>query len=61
MSEWLIFLPIPFMAGVEILAGWMAHPRDAEYEGLEADPCETCLRWEECNGVDDGCPLKSKR
>ena len=22
-------------------------------------PCETCLRWPECNGVDDTCPLKS--
>ena len=22
------------------------------------DPCETCLRWWECNGVDkDNCPL----
>ena len=21
-------------------------------------PCETCLRWSECNGVDiDNCPL----
>lgn len=20
-------------------------------------PCETCPRWEECNGVDDTCPL----
>jgi len=24
-----------------------------------ADPCETCLRWPECNGVAaDCCPLK---
>ena len=22
------------------------------------DPCESCLRWSECNGVDiDNCPL----
>lgn len=20
------------------------------------DPCETCLRWSECNGVDEQCP-----
>ena len=20
------------------------------------DPCETCLRWPECNGVDEDCP-----
>lgn len=24
----------------------------------EEIPCDTCLRWEECNGVDvDNCPL----
>lgn len=22
------------------------------------DPCETCLRWSECNGVDDKCPWR---
>ena len=22
------------------------------------DPCETCLRWPECNGVDPDCPKK---
>lgn len=25
---------------------------------MNKDPCETCLRWPECNGVDaDTCPL----
>lgn len=23
------------------------------------DPCETCLRWYECNGVDEECPLRA--
>lgn len=24
---------------------------------MKKDPCETCLRWPECNGVDAGnCP-----
>lgn len=23
----------------------------------QQNPCETCLRWEECNGVDKECPL----
>lgn len=27
---------------------------ESEYE----DPCENCLRWDECNGVDrDNCPI----
>lgn len=24
---------------------------------LLSSPCETCLRWDECNGEDDTCPL----
>lgn len=24
------------------------------------DHCETCLRWPECNGVDENCPLRKK-
>lgn len=25
---------------------------------MKKDPCDTCLRWPECNGVDaDTCPL----
>lgn len=27
-----------------------------EYE----DPCVDCLRWGECNGVDDQCPWRMK-
>lgn len=22
------------------------------------EPCETCVRWDECNGVDENCPLR---
>lgn len=25
-----------------------------------SDPCETCLRWAECNGVDKECPLRKQ-
>ena len=24
----------------------------ADYEPVDEDPCEACLRWEECNGVE---------
>lgn len=24
-------------------------------------PCATCLRWPECNGVDDDCPMRRER
>lgn len=22
------------------------------------DPCDKCLRWSECNGVDEACPVR---
>lgn len=25
-----------------------------------SDPCESCLRWAECNGVDKDCPLRKE-
>lgn len=36
--------------------------RSRKHKGSSADspsaaPCETCLRWDECNGADDTCPL----
>ena len=27
---------------------------------MKPDPCDTCVRWSECNGVDDDCPRKEK-
>ena len=34
-----------------------SYPEDFLQEEEES-PCETCLRWEECNGVDkDNCPM----
>ena len=24
----------------------------------DEDPCEQCLRWSECNGVDEACPVR---
>lgn len=25
---------------------------------VKGDPCDTCLRWDECNGVDEGCAIR---
>ncbi len=60
MSEWIHFLIFAILAGVVLVTGWAARPLDAQYEVIEDDPCEICLRWSECNGVDEGCPLRSK-
>lgn len=29
-------------------------------EKYEEEHCETCLRWSECNGVDEDCPLRKE-
>lgn len=34
--------------------------RRAEESEAEEDPCDTCVRWEECNGVDKDCPWKEE-
>ena len=60
MSEWIRFLIFAILAGVVLVTGWAARPLDAQYEVVEDDPCETCLRWSECNGVDEQCPLRRK-
>lgn len=46
-----------------MVASLMRRPRmRRKHETSSADPpsaspCETCLRWDECNGEDDTCPL----
>lgn len=27
-------------------------------EKAAEDPCERCLRWSECEGVDESCPVR---
>ena len=26
----------------------------------ENNPCDSCLRWPECNGVDEDCPWRAE-
>lgn len=36
----------------------IADALEQKQEKPRTDPCETCLRWSECNGVDrDDCPM----
>ena len=30
---------------------------EERHAAAQQSPCETCLRWDECNGVDKECPL----
>lgn len=31
---------------------------DCARQEEQEDPCEKCLRWSECNGVDEDCPWR---
>ena len=33
-------------------------PGKAKKETTKTDPCDTCLRWDECQGVDEACPIR---
>ena len=59
----LFFLLAAFLnaLGVALLClNWQKPPRKDE-PPEEEDPCETCPRWYECNGVDRECPYRSHR
>lgn len=34
--------------------------REEERLAAKEDPCESCLRWSECNGVDEQCPHRKE-
>lgn len=33
---------------------------EQEKEQTHDEPCETCVRWSECNGVDEQCPRRKE-
>lgn len=32
---------------------------DCSRQEEQEDPCDKCLRWSECNGVDEDCPWRA--
>lgn len=40
-----------------VLAMLADYDKQEDKPQKKKDPCECCLRWYECNGVDDDCPL----
>lgn len=50
-----------------VLLNRMGKPMDSVPEGAddlmaenqEQDHCESCVRWSECNGVDDSCQWRN--
>ena len=34
--------------------------QEQKQKAQQASPCETCLRWGECNGIDNQCPHRKE-
>lgn len=67
----IIMLAMVIPAAVALAMGWkkacqecseQTEPQQRHCERSEKDekedPCERCLRWPECNGVDEACPVR---
>lgn len=54
--ESLVLLAILIAALVILGKGTKREPK----ENPAKDHCEQCVRWSECNGVDESCPWRSK-
>ena len=57
--SWIVIL---LVAGVIVfLAAKAVQISHQKQEEQKEDPCDRCLRWPECNGVDEDCPIKKNR
>ena len=56
-----MFLVIAALVLLGLLSYYDAADDIAEEEAERDNPCDTCLRWFECNGIDDECPLQKER
>lgn len=54
--ECLVLLAI-LVAALVILGKLM---KGGTKDNPDRDYCELCVRWSECNGVDESCPWRSK-
>ena len=56
----IIFLVLVVLAGLRIASLYHAETADRRRRKKKENPCESCLRWDECNGVDRECPLRKE-
>lgn len=49
---------ILLVAGVIALIASKALMVSKDNQEEKEDPCDSCLRWSECNGVDKACPVR---
>lgn len=57
-----LFIALLLIVALAVLAYYDAADDIAEEEkekqAERVNPCDTCLRWFECNGIDEDCPIK---
>lgn len=61
MQVAILFLALVAAAALGVLSYYDAADDIAEEEAERDNPCGTCLRWFECNGIDDECPLRKEQ
>lgn len=56
----MIYVAITLVAAFVIIAVLACCKVSSECSGMEEQrqPCSSCPRWEECNGVDEMCPWR---
>ncbi len=52
----ILFCGLVLLAALPLLM--FCKPRNEHAQERQKDPCDKCVRWSECNGVDDDCPLR---
>ena len=53
-----IFLGICVVMAVVLIASREKKAPSPAQKKKTEEPCETCLRWDECNGSDESCPMR---
>ena len=55
----IVFCVLLLAAALPLLV--FCKPRNERAQERQKDPCDSCVRWSECNGVDDDCPLLEEK
>lgn len=54
----LIFIIVCAAFAALVVMGCCRVAGDCARQEEQKDPCEKCVRWGECNGVDEDCPWR---
>ena len=59
MKEFVVIAILLFLA-IVIVSAWacLIVADNLSRQDEKEDPCNSCLRWSECNGVDENCPRR---